>query len=198
MQTADLSNGRNMLPVPVQPSELGPSDGLLHDARNLMGTLGLYCDLLSMPGVLKPEHREYANDLRLVGTHSGALIERLAEQLAQERMDGRGHAVRSRSTDANPTASTGMQMASIAPEPRRAPVSLRRIIERCLGLLSRVACGRCVEVDYGEAAAAPVAVDEEAVERILVNLVRNAAAALAKQGMAAQVWPQSVSRWARW
>jgi signal transduction histidine kinase len=88
--------------------------------------------------------------------------------------------------DANPTASTGMQMARIVSAPRPAPVSLRRTIERCLGLLSRVACGRCVEVDYGEAAAAPVAVDEEAVERIVVNLVRNAVAALAEQGAAAQ------------
>ena len=186
MQTAHPPNGRTMWLAPIQPPVQVQSDGLLHDARNLMGTLGLYCDLLSMPGVLKPEHREYANDLRLVGTHSGALIERLAEQLTQERVDGCGRAVRSRSMDANPTASTGMQMARIVSAPRPAPVSLRRTIERCLGLLSRVACGRCVEVDYGEAAAAPVAVDEEAVERIVVNLVRNAAAALAEQGAAAQ------------
>src|ERR1035441_6527958 len=34
-------------------------EGMLHDARNLMGALGLYCDLLSMPGELKPEHNHY-------------------------------------------------------------------------------------------------------------------------------------------
>jgi len=186
IQAAHPSQGCSAWLAPAQPPEPAQSDGLLHDARNLMGTLGLYCDLLSMPGVLKPEHREYANDLRLVGARSGALIERLAEQLAQVRVDGCGRAVRSRSTDANPTESTGKQETRIAFQLRPAPVSLRRIIERGLGLLSRVACGSSIEVEYGAAAAAPVAVDEEAVERILVNLVRNASAALAQQGSAAQ------------
>ena len=128
-------------------------EGLLHDARNLMGTLGLYCDLLSMPDVLKPEHRQYADDLRLVGTRSGALIEHLIEHLAQSHAnEGTLHPVK--------------------------PVSLRGVVERCSGLLSRVADGCAIEVGYGEAAAAPVGVAEEAVERILVNLVRNSAAAM--------------------
>src|ERR1019366_3115065 len=113
-------------------------EGLLHDARNLMGTLGLYCDLLSMPDVLKPEHRQYADDLRLVGTRSGALIEHLIEHLAQSHANkGTLHPVK--------------------------PVSLRGVVERCSGLLSLVADGCAIEVGYGEAAAAPVEVAEEAV-----------------------------------
>ena len=58
-----------------------PGEDLLLDARNLMSILGLYCDLLASPGVLQPEHRKYADDLRLVGTRSEALIGRLMEQL---------------------------------------------------------------------------------------------------------------------
>ena len=58
-----------------------PGEDLLLDARNLMSILGLYCDLLATPGVLQPQHRKYAEDLRLVGTRSEALIGRLMEQL---------------------------------------------------------------------------------------------------------------------
>src|ERR1700744_1452709 len=66
---------------PVGATAQAQGEALLHDARNLIGTLGLYCDLLSMPGVLKPQHRQYADDLRLVGTRSEALIERLIGRL---------------------------------------------------------------------------------------------------------------------
>lgn len=68
-------------------AEASSGEDLLHDARNLIGTLGLYCDLLSMPGVLKQEHREYVDDLRLVGSRSGALIGRLINQLVQVGAD---------------------------------------------------------------------------------------------------------------
>ena len=150
-----------------------------------MGTLGLYCDLLSMPGVLKPEHREYADDLRFVGTRSGALIERLVAHLVQSGADGLRQGAPSRAGDGAASA----HLTTPTPQPGRAadsgyavrPVSLRRIVERCSGLLSRVAGGGEVEVSYGEAAAVPIPVTEDAVERILVNLVRNAAAALAQR-----------------
>jgi hypothetical protein len=36
-----------------------------------------------MPGVLKPEHRNYPEELRLLGTRSGALIEHLIQLLFQ-------------------------------------------------------------------------------------------------------------------
>ena len=62
----------------------------LHDARNLMSALGLYCDLLAMPGVLQPQHRKYAEDMRLVGTRSDALIGRLIQQLTRPAAEGPG------------------------------------------------------------------------------------------------------------
>lgn len=145
-------------------------EDLLHDARNLVGTLGLYCDLLSMPGVLKQEHRQYAEDLRLVGSRSGALIERLINQLVRNS----GAADQPVARESDRVAPQSAQAEPSAPR----PVSLRGVVERCSGLLSRVAGGHSIEVSYGEAAAVPVAVSEEAVERILVNLVRNASAAL--------------------
>jgi len=171
-------------PWPVLGSVQG--EGLLHDARNLMGTLGLYCDLLSMPDVLKPEHRQYADDLRIVGTRSGALIEHLIEHLmqsrAEKRADNLGKVAAWSAADTASSAMTTRMANEVKPVesilcPVK-PVSLRSIVERCSGLLSRVAHGQAIEVSYGEAAAVPVAVAEEAVERILVNLVRNSVAAL--------------------
>jgi signal transduction histidine kinase len=194
-----------------RPEESG-NEGLLHDARNLMGAIGLYCDLLSMPGVLRLEHRQYADELRLLGARSGALIERLLHSALvhnverQSRTTGTGWEAESSPCDnlaqigrtssnvetlrkvedtgnidpLQDGASTGAsELASgIISSTLPAPRSMRSILERCAGLLSRVAGGRVIELSFGDAASAPISVDEEAIERILVNLVRNAATAL--------------------
>jgi signal transduction histidine kinase len=162
-------------------------EGLLHDARNLIGALSLYCDLLSMPGVLKMEHRHYADEVRQLGARSAAMIQQLMEHSVQAQGaaacswlsksskpgDVNAHPVQ----DTLPTGAAAAKRTESAPS----PVSLRNIVERCSGLLGRVACGSAVEISFGVAAAAPVSVGEETVERILVNLVRNSAAALAKR-----------------
>jgi hypothetical protein len=44
--------------------------GLAHDAGNLLGALSLYSDLLALPGVLHEEHKEYANELRMLSDRS--------------------------------------------------------------------------------------------------------------------------------
>jgi signal transduction histidine kinase len=151
---------------------------MLHDARNLMGALGLYCDLLSMPGVLKPEHSHYPEELRLLGSRSQALIEHLMQSLlAQGQADGVCLAMVDKADD---PGSPSPVHASLESKSALKPVSLRGVVERCSGLLSQVSDGRVIEVTYGEAATEPVLVAEEAVERILVNLVRNAAAASAE------------------
>lgn len=152
-------------------------EGLLHDARNLVGAIGLYCDLLSMPGVLKPEHRQYPEELRLLGARSRSLIDTLMRSLPSPVL-----------TNGVCPGAVAKQAVRLLPGTARemvqhksagaSAVSLRPVVERCSGLLSRVANGRAIEIDYGPAAAAPVRIAEEAVERILVNLVRNAAAAL--------------------
>jgi signal transduction histidine kinase len=127
--------------------------GLAHDAGNLLGALSLYSDLLGMPGVLHEEHREYANELRMLSDRSWAMIDRLVN-----------HA-------------RGGQRPKSAVETTVLP----NVVDRCKGLLSRVA-GRTVEIQYGVGAFEPVKVPAEAVERILTNLVKNAAEATAWVG----------------
>jgi signal transduction histidine kinase len=142
-------------------------EGLLHDARNLIGAVGLYCDLLSMPHVLRIEHRHYAEELRLLGERSAAMIERLIERRASGLSEGISLADR---PDAN--------AQPVCREPERAE-GLRPAVERCAGLLGRIAEEHAIEIAYGEAAALPVRVRAESIERILINLVHNAVAALA-------------------
>jgi signal transduction histidine kinase len=122
--------------------------GLAHDAGNLLGALSLYSDLLAMPGVLNEEHREYAQELRMLSDRSWAMINRLINH----------------------------SRAGIPTEAQAEISVLPDVVDRCRGLLSRVA-GRTVEISYGEGAFQPVRVPVEAVERILTNLVKNAAEA---------------------
>jgi signal transduction histidine kinase len=51
---------------------------LIHDARNMVAAMDLYCDLLEEPGVLSASFRHYAGELRLVGGASRRLLEKLA------------------------------------------------------------------------------------------------------------------------
>ncbi len=123
--------------------------GLAHDAGNLLGALSLYSDLLAMPGVLNEEHREYASELRMLSDRSWAMINRLVNH----------------SRAGLPV--TAQTEISVLPD----------VVDRCRGLLSRVA-GRTVEISYGVGAFHPAPVPVEAVERILTNLVKNAAEAM--------------------
>lgn len=129
--------------------------GLAHDAGNLLGALSLYSELLAMPGVLHDEHRGYAEELRLLSDRSWAMIGRLVQHA---RMN-------------------------LAPRPAEWTV-LPEVVERCHGVLSRVA-GRTIDVDIacGPGSETPVNVRPEAMERILTNLVKNAAESMRGEGV---------------
>jgi C4-dicarboxylate-specific signal transduction histidine kinase len=162
--TREMSHHRAAMPMvrmaptlvtgDVQPGDVVPirgvaeGAGLAHDAGNLLGALSLYSDLLAMPGVLHDEHREYASELRMLSDRSWAMINRLVNH--------------SRAG----LPATVQTEVSVLPD----------VVDRCRGLLGRVA-GRTVEISYGVGAFQPVRVPVEAVERILTNLVKNAAEA---------------------
>src|SRR6185437_7489133 len=126
---------------------IAESVGLAHDAGNLLGALSLYSELLAMPGVLHEEHREFAEELRLLSDRSWAMIHRLVNHVRAEQ-------------------EIAEEKGTVLPE----------AVERCRGILSRVA-GRRIRVSYGVGAYEPVHIRPEAAERILINLVKNAAEA---------------------
>lgn len=127
--------------------------GLAHDASNLLGALSLYSELLASPGVLHDEHRGVAAELRLLSDRSWAIIDRLVNHTQSQ-----------------------IKIAL-----HREQTALPEVVERCRGLLNRIG-GRPVEICFGAGAYALVNVKAEAVERILLNLVKNAAAALDETG----------------
>lgn len=145
-------------------------EGLLHDARNLINTVGLYCDLLSMPDVLRPEHRHYSGEIRMLGERSVAMIERLIDRRLLRSSELLSLANRRQSDRPEATLPIYRELDQAE--------GLRLSIERCAGLLGRIANKHAVEIVYGEAAALPVRVPAESIERILINLVCNATSAL--------------------
>ena len=71
--------------VPVQEAATSTANdssenlaALIHDARNMVSAIDLYCDLLEEPGVLSAAFRHYAEELRLIGGASRRLLEKLA------------------------------------------------------------------------------------------------------------------------
>jgi signal transduction histidine kinase len=178
--TREMSLNRAAMPVVRRPVAAPVADvadaavpvagvaegaGLAHDAGNLLGALSLYSDLLAMPGVLNEEHREYASELRMLSDRSWAMINRLVNH-----------------SRAGLPATVQAEI-SVLPD----------VVDRCRGLLSRVA-GRTVEISFGVGAFQPVRVPVEAVERILTNLVKNAAEATPWVG-AISIHVEGVTEW---
>jgi len=61
--------------------QFDPADSLaalIHDTRNMVSAIDLYCDLLEEPGVLSVPFRHYAGELRMVGGASRRLLEKLS------------------------------------------------------------------------------------------------------------------------
>jgi signal transduction histidine kinase len=192
---------------PAQGLAQGPAQGLApaeaqslaHDANNLLSALRLYSELLCFSGVLHERHRHYAEDLKLLSLRSQRLIEQLlllaeqvgvAQALPREAAaslwpDGASSQAASRletgALQAAADAATGWEewtgVAEVTPE----TISLSDTVRRISGLLGTIARGT-LAVNLPEGADLRVAIGEEPLERILVNLVANAAAAIREGG----------------
>jgi signal transduction histidine kinase len=153
MQAQTLSNpaARNLNPS-GSPTSIAEGLGLAHDAGNLLGALGLYCDLLDLPGVLRPEHLHYARELRLLSQRSGALINRLLE------------------------GDRAQIEPIVGPPPKR--LCAATVVRAFTPLLRSLAAPEA-SVSMAIASDLPtLPFAAEVLERILVNLTRNSATAL--------------------
>jgi signal transduction histidine kinase len=70
----ETARGRRLAPL----SRVESLAALIHDARNMVAAIDLYCDLLEEAGVLAAPFRHYASELRLVGGTSRRLLDQLA------------------------------------------------------------------------------------------------------------------------
>ena len=160
-------------------SGLAETAGLAHDAGNLLGALRLYTDLLSAPGVLCPRHQHYVTELRLIADRASTLIQRLlvnfqtpprAGAAEQERPEGR-------SLPPAPAVHAGAQLikaASITSSHAMALFHLAPILEHLAAGVAEVSvvCSDSLPA---------LDLSTEVLERITVNLVRNAVEAIRKQ-----------------
>jgi signal transduction histidine kinase len=65
--------------TPPQSTSADSLLALLHDTRNMVCSIDLYCDLLEEPDVLSSTFRHYAAELRLIAGASRGLLEKLAK-----------------------------------------------------------------------------------------------------------------------
>lgn len=156
------------------PTSVADSVGLAHDAGNLLAALGLYCDLLSVPGVLRPEHQHYATELSLISNRSSTLIRRLV---------------------APPCTTTPATTPQVHPSSRSAPraalgalgeplsdaANHASVLRKLAPVLQRIASGTAQVTVICPATLPPQDFTSDILERIIVNLVTNAAAAIRTQ-----------------
>ena len=148
-------------------------DALAHDARNTMASLELISDLLAEPGVLAPEHKHFAHELRAVADTASTLISRMARTGAQQ---GEPVFAREPLRPALPR-----RTASTAPLQWEG-IDAGTMVEDCTHLLAAVAGPRVrVRVNRDQAQGVPV-LEAEDMTRVLMNLVRNASEAMPEGG----------------
>jgi hypothetical protein len=176
--------------------------GLAHDAGNLLGALGLYCDLLRKPGVLRPEHVHYATELSLISSRSSALIRRLMEtspapgtlQVPQSVYADASADVQTPHLlgPANPRLATPHKPLEFQPsavrrrdceqiESFRPGFVYAKVLQNLAPVLERIAAGSAKVRVSAPATLPPLDLTVETLERITVNLVRNAAEAIRLQ-----------------
>ena len=180
------------------PAETLPS--LLHDTRNMVAAMDLYCDLLEEPGVLAAPFRHYARELRLVATASRRLLEKLAaleggneQQCPPEsnsilEFDRLAHASpRQSEIGTSETRTIDRHRPSLPVHLHTLPGSLpvASLAEDLLAnqsLLSTLA-GPAVTVGLNLSGGhRPIAMSSDDLTRVLVNLTRNAAEAMPDGG----------------
>ncbi|MES2392031.1 MAG: HAMP domain-containing sensor histidine kinase [Acidobacteriota bacterium] len=152
---------------------MADSAGLAHDAGNLLGGLRLYCDLLDRPGVLSPQHRHYASELRVIAERSTRLLERLLASFDHERMIANSDTT----PESRPTGALSRRSALESNDPAVALHELAPLLSRMVDLNTTVEVQAPASLPSW-AFAAPL-LTTEILERIVVNLVCNAAKALA-------------------
>lgn len=141
------------LPAPRSTPSLANNLGLAHDAGNLLSALRLYSDLLSVPGVLRPEHQHYATELRLISERSSKLIQQLL-------------------TNTPPSAPSSYD-ANLQPASDHAT-----ILHHLTPVLERIAAGAATVTVACPPTLPALDFPADIIERITVNLVRNAAEAI--------------------
>lgn len=162
---------------------------LVHDARNMVSALSLYCDLLEEPGVLTVGFRHYAGELRLVGRASGRLLDKLAAVECARKL--KHVSVSTFPGKISDQKATWFAEAAepLSRGPSRSLPSIADSVESLAGelianrnLLSALV-GPAITVGFSHSAGErPIGMRRDDLTRVLVNLAKNAAEAMPAGG----------------
>jgi signal transduction histidine kinase len=163
-----------LAPLAAPSPALADNAGLAHDAGNFLVALGLYCDLLSAPGILRPEHKHYADELSVISNASSKLIRRLlASSLAAAPNSSEAEDTKPLPLPASTLNRRNTRATDVTTAPNHA------FMLRCLApVLKRIAAGAANVSVTCPGALPGLEFPSEIIERITVNLVRNAAEAI--------------------
>jgi signal transduction histidine kinase len=183
---------RTNMQTVVETLAFGPTanenlDEVAHDARNMITTLGLYCDLLEEPGVLNAPYAHYGSELRLVAAASRRLVQKLvaldANRLPQNPVDlpaARPMASQTPWSGTTAPGTTGHPLWELLPS---GPIqNLADELAANRNLLSALAGPSIALSVTAEGAKRSVDLTGEDLTRILVNLVRNAVDVIPSRG----------------
>jgi signal transduction histidine kinase len=131
--------------------------GIAHDNGNLLAALGLYCDLLARPGVLRPEHQHYVTELRSLAERSGQMMRTLLIQLSSLEFPEK------------PVQTSAPSTVAVDPA-----VVLREVAP----LLTAIASPSASVIVKTPRSLPALTFPAENLERIIINLIRNAAQAI--------------------
>lgn len=185
--SGDVASGRiaaaSGIPVPILKPER--FDQLAHDARNVLSTLRLYCDLLAEPDVLTSAHGHYAQELHAVVDIASRLVERLA---APRRGGSRRSAARRHGNLLSGTSAKSVKTGSgdrISPAeswPGEIADDISAELRSMRPLLAAIA-GPCIEFEIETLpCGGRTWLSKEDLTRVMLNLVRNASEAIPKAG----------------
>jgi signal transduction histidine kinase len=164
---------------------------LLHDTRNMIASMDLYCDLLDEPGVLNAPFRHYAGELRLVSGAGRRLLQKLAmlDFLAEDRRESSLSNTSPRTSPISSSSALRRMYRPAAGRDRRQFFDQDQPIENLAGelqanhnlLSALVGPGITVGLSIGggrRAVSGSIPMTADALTRILINLARNAADAM--------------------
>lgn len=161
----------------------GPGESfaeVAHDARNMVTTLNLYCDLLQEPGVLAPRFSHYGDELTLVAAASRRLVEKLVALEAPNAPGTSGDQDALAIQEVVRTHRKRPQQWQSVPAMPIANFAEELLANRnLLAALAGPAIALTVDVRGG---ALPVRLAGEDLTRILVNLTKNATEAMLAAG----------------